>query len=198
MWHGTTSNQHNDYQNRWEDGGKLSTYLLVTTKKTAMPTHTNWGSGGTKLQQSGTPNRWIRTGPNRTRMVLLDNIPRKKQSHTMNSHWILALKHRDGHLLVLQQHWQYQDQTQPDNTEHPHLLDWLKTIVTGLDYTGRSNHPQYRHQWGYPKPRNHVQYEQRNTDNTWTRGTSDPKPQMKPNWWNFHHPGDPKQLMRIP
>jgi len=60
----------------------------------------------------------------------------------------------NGHLSVLQQHWRYLDQTQPDNTPHPCNLFWtdLRTvlqqwtdqgdqIIMGIDANKDIHHP---------------------------------------------------------
>jgi len=115
------------------------------------------GNGSTELQQSGTSNCRIRARLSRTRMDLLDNIPRKKQPHTTNSCQIPSLQHREWTPISTPAALAI---PRPNTTrQHPTpmqcLLDQFKTIVTGLDHKRRSNHPQYWCQWGYLKPRNH-------------------------------------------
>jgi len=103
-------------------------------RQQCQPTPTR-GSSGIELQQSGTPNSRIRTGPSRTRMVLLDNIPRKNNLILQIVAGYCPCNTENSHLSVLQQHWQYQDQTQLDNTEHPHSTFWTNLRPLFQDWT---------------------------------------------------------------
>jgi len=62
----------------------------------------------------------------------------KTRTHTIYSIYC-PCNTENGHLSVLQQHWQYQNRTQPDNTQHPRSTFWTNLRPLLQDWTTKGD-----------------------------------------------------------
>jgi len=139
MWHGTKSQRYNDYQRELEGGGRHSISLGYNKQDhNAKP----FEPGGVAIlscnkvahritslgQDSSGLGRFCWTTyqgkDNLILRVIASYCPCKSKS---------------GHLSVLQQHWQYLNQNQPENANHSQKLFWINLQKILTEWTEQGN-----------------------------------------------------------